>query len=58
MGVEPQKPFSGRVYLQLGPALHHKITVAAQEDGMTVNAWVKQAVKEMLSPKRYAGTVF
>ena len=52
-GVEPQKPFSGKVRLHLGPALQHKVTEAAEEDGVTVNAWVKQAVKDMLSPKRY-----
>ena len=51
-GVKPQKPYSGKVTVNLGPSLHRKVTLVAMEDGMTVNAWIKKAVKEQLSLQR------
>lgn len=48
-GIEPQKPFSGKFNLRLGPSLHQRVTVAATEDGMSLNAWVKQILEEKLS---------
>ena len=49
-GIEPQKPFSGKFNLRLGASLHQRVTVAATEDGMSLNAWVKQILEEKVSP--------
>ena len=35
-GIQPQKPFSGKALLRLGPSLHDQVTLAAMEDGMTL----------------------
>ena len=50
-GTEPQKPYSGKVNVNLGPSLHRKVTLVAMEDGLTVNAWIKRAVRECLTPE-------
>ena len=47
-GIEPQKPFSGKMLLCLGSDLHRQVTFAAIEDGMTLNAWMKRALEEKL----------
>lgn len=45
-GIEPQKPFSGEVILDLGASLHRKVTLASMDDGMTLNEWVKEILEE------------
>jgi predicted HicB family RNase H-like nuclease len=45
-GIQPQKPFSGKALLRLGPSLHGQVTLAAMEDGMTLNAWIKKVLEE------------
>ena len=49
-GIAPQKPFSGKFNLRLGSDLHHRVTVAAIEDSLSLNAWIKQALEEKISP--------
>ncbi len=49
-GIEPQKPFSGKFNLRLGSDLHHRVTVAAVENRLSLNAWIKQALEEKTSP--------
>ena len=44
-GVEPRKPFSGDLNVHIGPELHHRITVSAAEEGMSVNSWVTRALQ-------------
>ena len=51
VGIEPAKPYSGKVNVNLGPSLHRKVTLVAMEDGMTANAWIKRAVRECLTPE-------
>ena len=48
-GVEPRKPFSGNLNLDIGPELHHRVTISATEEGMSVNSWVKRALQEKVS---------
>ncbi len=50
-GIEPQKPFSGKFNLRLGASLHQRVTAAATEDGMSLNAWIKQMLEEKVSPR-------
>ena len=50
-GIEPAKPYSGKVNVNLGPSLHRKVTLVAMEDGMTAGAWIKRAVRECLTPE-------
>ncbi len=50
-GIEPQKPFSGETLIRLGPRLHGQVTLAAIEDGMTLNAWIRKALEEKVMPR-------
>ncbi len=45
-GIEPVKPFSGELNLDLGPKLHNTVTLLAMEDGVTPHDWIKQAIEE------------
>ena len=44
-GVEPVKPFSGNLRLRLGSDLHQRATLCAMDAGVSLNAWIKQAVE-------------
>ena len=48
-GVEPRKPFSGRLNLRLGSELHQRVALSAIESGMSLNAWIKQTLQEKAS---------
>ena len=51
-GIEPQKPFSGKVLLDLGAGLHRKVTLASMDDGMTLNTWIKKVLEEKVVPHK------
>ena len=48
-GVEPQKPYSGKLNLRLGTDLHHRVTIASMQNNMSLNSWIKQALEEKVS---------
>ena len=41
-GKEPEKPFSGKFMVRLGPEVHRRITLAAREEGKSLNAWAAE----------------
>ncbi len=43
-GEEPEKPFSGRFVVRVNPDLHRKAVTAAIQHGISLNAWVKDAL--------------
>ena len=45
LGIEAVRPFSGDLRLRLGSELHRRATVVAMEAGVSLNAWIKQAVE-------------
>ena len=45
LGIEAVRPFSGDLRLRLGSELHRRATVAAMEAGVSLNAWIRQAVE-------------
>ena len=45
-GVEPRKPFSGKLNLRLGPDLHQRVARSAAESGMSLNNWILQALEK------------
>jgi predicted HicB family RNase H-like nuclease len=47
-GEEPSKPFSGQFVVRVSPELHRKVSVGAQVQGTSINAFVTQAVQEKL----------
>lgn len=51
-GVEPRRPFSGKLNLRLGSGLHQRVALVAAEEGVSLNTWIKQALEEILSRDR------
>ena len=39
-GVEPQKPYSGKLMLRIPPEIHAKVARVAQASGKSINTWV------------------
>ena len=45
-GVEPKKPFSGKLVVRLGSDLHQEVALAAEAEGTSINKWILKAVRE------------
>ena len=45
-GVEPKRPFSGKLNVRLGSELHAAVAAAAAARGMSINSWIVGAVRE------------
>ena len=50
-GLKPEKPYSGKVSVDLGPAVHRRAVLMSMEDGMSLNDWIKRAIEEKMSRK-------
>ena len=48
-GVEPKRPFSGKLNVRLGPDLHRRVARLAAESGMSLNSWIRQALEKSAS---------
>ena len=46
LGLEPQKPFSGKLLLRVTPELHARASVAAQVAGISLNQWAAKALEQ------------
>ena len=44
IGKEPQKEYSGVFNIRISPELHRKISALAQEEGVSLNKAVEQAI--------------
>ena len=44
-GVEPRRPFSGKLNLRLGPDLHARVAALAAQSGVSINSWIKDALE-------------
>lgn len=49
-GEEPERPFSGKLNLRLGPDLHRAAAVAAAAQGESLNAWLTKLVESAATP--------
>ena len=48
MGKPPDTPASGRLILRVPPEVHSRAAINAKSQGMSLNSWVLEAVKEKL----------
>ena len=48
-GVEPRKPYSGKLHVRLGPDLHQRVARSAAESGLSLNRWIMQALEKSVS---------
>lgn len=44
-GVEPRRPFSGKLNLRLGSELHALVAAAAAANQMSINSWIVRALR-------------
>ena len=47
-GIEPRKPYSGVLNVRLTPEIHSSAAMAAQKAGITINAFIRNAVARAL----------
>jgi predicted HicB family RNase H-like nuclease len=45
-GEAPERPFSGKLNMRLGPQLHRAAAAAAAADGQSLNDWLKRVVSD------------
>ena len=45
-GIKPEKQFSGKFMVRTDPELHRRIAQRAEVSGMSVNAWITDALIE------------
>lgn len=47
-GVEPRKPFSGKLILRMSSELHGKVAMAATDSGTTINEFITRTLAAAL----------
>ena len=45
-GEEPNRPFSGRLTVQLSPEQHRQIILAAEEAGKDIERWIAEVLEQ------------
>ena len=48
-GVEPRKPFSGKLNVRLGSELHAAVMTAARAEQVSINSWIVRALREAIA---------
>lgn len=48
MGIEPRKAFSGTLNIRISPDIHGRIAILAQQAGVTINAFIKEALENQV----------
>lgn len=47
-GISPDKTYTGSLNIRISPELHRKIAYLAKETGVTINAYIKEALDNQL----------
>ncbi|MGH2411114.1 MAG: type II toxin-antitoxin system HicB family antitoxin [Chloroflexota bacterium] len=55
LGDAPEKPYSGKILYRTAPSRHRQIAHAARLAGLSVNAWIDQALAQALTESGPAG---
>ena len=50
--IQPQQPFPWRLNLSLDADLHARIAAMAAQSGMSINAWIKEALERETAPRK------
>ena len=48
-GIEPEKPYSGRISVRLDPEVHQRAAIQAKINGIDLNDFIEKAVEDALS---------
>jgi predicted HicB family RNase H-like nuclease len=51
LGVEPEKPFTGRLLLRIDPEMHRTLSIRAEERGQSINALIGVMLRSALKKK-------
>ena len=52
-GIEPEKPYSGRLNLRMTPGLHARAAAAAKAQGKSLNVWLIEAIEKSVDATDY-----
>ena len=45
-GENPEKPYSGKFLIRIGPELHKNLAIQARNNSTSLNAWVTEALNK------------
>lgn len=48
-GIEPRKSYSGALNIRISPEVHSKIAFLAKQAGISINAFIRNAVEKQVS---------
>ena len=48
-GVEPGRPFSGKLDVRLGSELHAAVATVAKAEKMSINSWIVRVLREAIT---------
>lgn len=48
-GEQPERPFSGRFNVRVGPAIHRRIAASAASEGVSMNEWLTSVITSSLT---------
>ena len=47
-GEDPEKPYSGKFLVRVGPELHKTLVIQARKNGKSLNTWVNDALNQIV----------
>ncbi len=47
-GEDPEKPYSGKFLVRVGPELHKTLVILARKNGKSLNTWVHDALHKVV----------
>lgn len=56
-GISPDKEFKGSFNVRISPELHRKAAMVANQEGITLNQLIQQAIEARVQPTPYKNTV-
>lgn len=56
-GIEPDKEYKGTFNVRIPPELHRKAALKAEEDGISLNQFIQQAIEDSVRPAKYKNIV-
>lgn len=48
-GIQPHKSYSGLLNVRLTPEIHSRVAMLAQRAGISINAFIKQALEKQIT---------
>ena len=52
-GISPDKEYKGSFNIRIPPALHRQAALLAEEEGLSLNQFIQQAIEDRVKPEKY-----